>query len=159
MVSTSRVVEILSTIGTEFTLVDVSLKLGVSQATAKRYINELLRSGFITARNGKYTVTEKGLLLLEITRIKDISASSDQAYVFTDEKGTPLVLRVDSISKLYIVVKYGLVPENVLKHHLEKGYLSKWILEVLGAKILAEKINSVKSVGELLALLEQYLAA
>jgi predicted transcriptional regulator len=159
VVSASRVVEILSSVGSEFTVMEVSSKLGVSQTTAKRYINDLVKAGFITPRNGKYVVTDKGLLLLELSRIKNVSTSSDQAYVFTNENGAPVVLRVDSVRKLYIIVKYGLIPESILRHHLEKGYIANWVRDVLGAKVLADKISSVKTGSELIVLLEQFLEA
>jgi len=159
VVSISRVVEILSSVNSKFTLEDVVSKLKVSPRTARKYIGDLLKAGFITVENGKYVVTEKGLLLLEVTHIRNRSTSADQAYVFTDEKGSPLVLRVDSITKLYVAVKYGLVPESVLKHHLEKGYLAKWLSEVLGAKLLAERVARTKTANEFVVLLEEYLSS
>jgi len=159
VVSISRVVEILSNVSSKFTLEDVISKLKISPRTARKYIGDLLKAGYITVENGKYTVTEKGLLLLEVTRIKNKSASADQAYVFTDEKGSPLVLRIDSIIKLHVAVKYGLVPESVLKHHLEKGYLAKWLSEVLDAKLLAERVASIKSASEFIVLLEEYMSS
>ena len=158
MVSKSRVVEILSNVGSEFTLEEVVSKLGISHKTAKKYLRDLLKAGYIAVKNEKYVISEKGYLLLEATRVKNVSASVDQAYVFTDENGAPFILKIDTITKLYVAVKYSLVPENIVKQHLEKGYLTKWISEVLGAKILSENLANIKSIKELIELLEDYLA-
>jgi predicted transcriptional regulator len=158
VVSVRRVVEILSSVGSEFTLSDLVEKLGISPRTAKKYITDMLRSGFITTLGDKYTVSERGLMLLEALRVKSTSTSPDSAYVFTDEKGSPVTLRIDSVAKLYAAVKYGLVPRSVVEHHLEKGYLAKWLSDVLNAKMLAKRVASVKSLEELVALLEEYLS-
>ena len=71
----------------------------------------------------------RGFLLLEGDSVKGRLVGNGEAYVFVDEKGAPAILRVNSIEKLLIVVNHGLVPEEVLKLHLEKGYLVKWTSE------------------------------
>lgn len=144
----------LSTLGPEFTVDDLVSKLGLSPSTAKRYIRSMLQMGLVHEEGGKLKVTEEGKLLLELTKARDVKTNVNQSYVFTGLDGSPLVLRVDSLEKLYAIVKYDLVPEEVLKHHIEKRYLPSWISSQLGAELLAEKLRKVKNKDEVLKLLE-----
>lgn len=148
---------LLKLLGGEFTLNDFISKTQLSPSTAKRYLHELIRRGYVVESGGKYIVAEKGLLLLEGESVSSRSVGEEYSYVFTNENGVPIPLRVDSLEKLYIVLKYKLLPENILKYHLEKGYLQSWISSVLGGTLLAKKINETRSPSELLALLEEYL--
>lgn len=155
--SNRKIRELLKLLGGEFTLNDFISKTQLSPSTAKRYLHELIRRGYVVESGGKYIVAEKGLLLLEGESVSSRSVGEEYSYVFTNENGVPIPLRVDSLEKLYIVLKYKLLPENILKYHLEKGYLQSWISSVLGGTLLAKKINETRSPSELLALLEEYL--
>jgi len=158
--SISRAVKILHVVGAEFSVEELATKLGVLPKTARRYAMDLVRMGFVVERSGnKFAVTDKGLFLLESSSVKERQAGDREAYVFTDENGVPIPLKVSSIEKLYIAVKHGLIPENILRLHLEKGYLAKWVAEQLSAKLLAERLTSVKTVEQLVKLLEEYLAS
>ena len=156
--SISRAVKILTAVGTEFSVEELATKLGVSPKTAKRYAAELVRMGLIVEKgSGRFATSDKGLFLLESCGIKERLVGDKEAYIFTDEKGASVPLKVNSIEKLYAVVKYRLVPEDVLRHHLEKGYLAKWVAEQLGARLLAERLANVKTVEQFEKLLEEYL--
>lgn len=156
-ISLRRLREIIRTTGAEFTLDDVISKVNLSRATAKRYVNEMIKRGFIVSFDGKYILTEKGFLVLEGEVVGKKTVEDNVAYIFTDENGIPIPLRINCVEKLYIVIKYGLIPIEVVQLHIEKGYLAKWLSDVVNAKTLAKKLESVKSVNELSELLEEYL--
>lgn len=156
-VSISRLVEVLAALGTEFTLQEIITKVKVSPSTARKYVNEMVKKGLVTEKNGKFVVTEKGLFLLEGKVTKAKTVEDKYAYVFTEESGSPLPLRVNSVEKLYVVIKHELVPPSVVEYHLRNGYLAKWLLEQISAKALAQRIREIKSTPELLRVLEEYL--
>lgn len=154
----SRVRRLLSVLGSEFTINDVVSKINVSHQTAKKYVNAMIKEGLvIKVDDNKFMVTDKGLFLIEGENTARKTVEDKYAYIFTDENGTPVPVKIENIEKLYVILKYKIVPDNIIIHHIEKGYLTKWILEQLGAKILAQKIRDVKSPNELLKLLEEYL--
>lgn len=155
-VSLSRLISVLKCTGTEFTVNDIVSKTGLSTRTARRYVQEMIKRDVVADVNGKYIVTEKGLFLLEGKTTCKKRVESAVAYVFTDEDGAPLPLKIDSIEKLFIALKYGFVPDRVVIHHLTKGYLFKWISEAVGAKILAQRVENAKSAEELIKILEEY---
>lgn len=158
--SISRAVKMLNSVGLEFSIEELATKLGVSLKTAKRYAVELVKMGLVVEKDsGRFAVSDKGLLLLEGGSVKGRLVGNGEAYVFTDEKGAPVILKVNSIEKLLIVVKHGLVPEEVLKLHLEKGYLVKWVSEQFGARLLAKQLANVKTVESFVKLLEECLSA
>lgn len=152
-----RLINVLKNVGREFTVNDITTKTGLSPSTARRYIYEMVKRGLISGINGKYVVTDKGLFLLEggVTCKKRVE--STVAYVFTDEEGVPIPLKIDSIEKLYVALKYGFVPDRIIMHHLTKGYLFKWISEAVDAEMLAQRIKDVKSAEELIKTLEEYM--
>ncbi|MEM0247417.1 MAG: winged helix-turn-helix domain-containing protein [Desulfurococcaceae archaeon] len=154
--SLSRLISILKSVGMEFTVNDIVAKAGLSPSTARRCVREMVKQGVVTGFNGKYTVTDKGLLLLEGEAIYKKRVESAVAYVFTDEDGAPLYLKIDNVEKLYVALKYGFVPDRVIVHHLTRGFLFRWISEAVGAKMLARRIRDVKSVEELVKTLEEY---
>ncbi|MEM1638729.1 MAG: winged helix-turn-helix domain-containing protein [Desulfurococcaceae archaeon] len=155
---TNRARRLLSILGPEFTINDVVSKINVSYQTAKKYVYEMIKEGFVNkVEDNKFIVTEKGLFLIEGENIAKKGVEDKYAYIFTDEKGMPLPTKIDNIEKLYAILRYKIVPDNIIMHHVEKGYLVKWILEQLGARILAQKLQETKSPSELLKLLEEYI--
>ncbi len=138
---------------------DIAEKLGVSIATVKRYVRELLKLGYITeTKPSVYKLTNKGLLFQKsLSSLVDKIVEEHLGYVFTDPyTGSPVPLRIRSLEQLYAVLKYGLLPENVLQEHLRRGYLGKWIKEVLGDELLAEAIEKKDlSINELLEIIEE----
>ncbi|MCD6301825.1 MAG: MarR family transcriptional regulator, partial [Staphylothermus sp.] len=53
--------------------------------------------------------------------------------------------------QLYAVLEYGLAPKDVLEEHLRRGYLVKWIKEVLGDEYFTKLYNEgkIKTLDEL----------
>ena len=105
-ISTRKARELLSVLGQEFTVSDVVSKAKLSQSTARKYVNELMKKGFIVEKDGKYTVTDKGLFLLEGVSVFSKRVEENYSYIFTSENGSPIPLKIDSIEKLYVAVKY-----------------------------------------------------
>lgn len=157
-VSTRRLLKILEAVGRDFTFSDLLTKVGLSESTAKRYVNEMVRQGLVKVVEGRYVATDRGLFLLEGMAIGRKQVKADMAYLFTNDEGLPVPLRVDSIEKLYIVAKYGLVPEDLLHHHIAKRYIARWLSEVIGAKILAQRVSQVSTSDEFIKILEDYLS-
>lgn len=153
----SRLINALKNVNREFTVNDIVAKTGLSPSTARRYVYEMVKQGIVSGINGKYVVTDKGLFLLEGEAICKKRVESAVAYVFTDKAGTPLPLKIDSVEKLHIALKYDFVPDHVITHHLAKGYLLRWISETVGAEMLARRIRDVKSAKELIKVLEEYI--
>jgi predicted transcriptional regulator len=156
-ISTRKARELLSVLGQEFTVSDVVSKAKLSQSTARKYVNELMKKGFIVEKDGKYTVTDKGLFLLEGVSVFGKRVEENYSYIFTSENGSPIPLKIDSIEKLYVAVKYGLVPENIFRLHVERGYLTSWLSSQLGATQLARRLLKVKSLSEAVEALEEYI--
>lgn len=155
----SRARRLLSVLGSEFTINDVVSKINVSYQTARKYIYEMIKEGLVNkVEDNKFVVTEKGLFIIEGENVAKKSVEDKYAYIFTDEKGVPIPIKIDNIEKLYVILKYKIVPDNIIMHHIEKGYLIKWILEQFGARILTQKLQEIKSPSELLKLLEEYLS-
>ncbi|MGB9816590.1 MAG: winged helix-turn-helix domain-containing protein [Desulfurococcaceae archaeon] len=155
---TARLKKIISLLGEEFALEDITLKAGISPRTAKKYLSEMIKLGIVTKiSDNKYALTEEGSLILEGSRVKEKIVEDKYSYVFTDENGAPVPVKFDSIEKLYVILKYKLVPENIVLHHLRKEYLTKWLADQLGAKVLARKLITVNSTSELIKLLEEYI--
>lgn len=156
-VSFKRLLHVVSKVGTEFTIDDVASKLNLSLGTTRKYINEMIKHGLIIDLGKKYVASEKCLFLLEGLSLGKKSVEENISYIITNEKGNPIPLKIDSIEKLYIAIKYGFIPKDVLMYHIVRGYLSKWITESIGAKILAQRLLDIKSLEDLLELLEEYL--
>ncbi|MEL9940874.1 MAG: hypothetical protein QW348_05705 [Ignisphaera sp.] len=142
----------------EFSLEDLISRGNISPNTAKRYVREMLRQGLIREVGyNKYVVSDKATIYMEAFDTAKKFVEERLAYIFTDEKDSPLPLKIDSIEKLYIAIKHGFIPEKDVMRHIEKGYLPKWLSETLGAKMLAQKLQQCKSVGEVIKILEEYM--
>jgi len=152
-----KALEKIAGIGSEFTFEEALAKTGYSQSTLKKILNNMVKERFLIRRNSKFIVTEELKFIIEGIKLKDKIVNERSAYVFTDEKGIPIPLRIDTIEKLYIAIKYGFVPKEVVELHIEKGYIAKWLREVFAANELANKVENIKNVEEFLRILETYL--
>lgn len=153
-----RLIEILVRLGSEFTKEDAVQKLKLSPSTVRKYLKLLKDNGLINEINrGRYRITHAGEFYLESILLCSRRVGEDRAYLFTDDSGRPIVLKVDSLEKLYVVIKYGIVPDTVLHNHLVNGYIAKWVRESLGALNLAERIAHIKDVNKLLEIMEEYI--
>lgn len=155
--SSKRLLKLLSNVGTELSFNDLLTMSGLSPSTLRKYIKELVEMGYIVEKNGRYVISEKAKLVLEGEKLGHKIVSRDAAYLFTDEKGLPLPLMIDSVEKLYIAVKYGFVSPEIVVEHIARGYLTKRLSEALGAHILAKHISNTKNIEEILKILEEYI--
>lgn len=141
---------------------ELSELVGLSKSTLRRYLRELLEEGLvIEVSKGTYVLTDKGRRVKESLKSVLTEVSDDKAYVVTDPNtGVPVPLKIRSLKHLYVIIKYGLVPEGVLKEHLKRGYVSEWVKNVLGNEELAKKLITeelsevVKALEELISLTE-----
>lgn len=152
-----RLLRLLSDIGEVSSLNDLLLKTGLSLSTLRRYVKELVKTGYVIEKDGVYTISEKARFALEGERLRHKTVAEGSSYMFTDSRGSPLILKIDSIEKLYIAIKYGFVPQGIVMEHVGKGYLVKWLIEVLGANMLAKRISNARNIEEVLKILEEYL--
>ncbi len=112
----------------------VSEKLGLSISTVKKYIKNLVNEGLIVYKDGVFKLTEKGEALKKsLLNLRKIMEQGTSPYVVTDpSSGAPIPLSIKNYEQLYIVIEYELAPRPLLEEHFRRGYIAKWIKEVLG---------------------------
>ncbi len=112
----------------------ISEKLGLSISTVRKYIKNLVNEGLIIYKDGVFELTEKGEALKKsLLKLRNKVEQGISPYLVTDpDTGAPIPLSIKNYEQLYIVIEYGLAPRNVLEEHFRRGYLAKWIKEVLG---------------------------
>ena len=153
---------VLTKIEREVGFDELSELVGLSKSTLRKYVRELLEEGFVVeVSRGVYALTDKGKRVKESLKSVLTEVSEEKAYVLTDPStGTPVHLKIRSLKHLYVVIKYGLVPEGILREHLRRGYVSEWVKNVLGDEGLAKKLSTedlsevVKTLEELIGLTE-----
>lgn len=158
----ASLLNILTKIEGEVRCDELSELVGLSKSTLRRYLRELLEEGLvIEVSRGTYALTDKGRRVKESLKSVLAEVSDDKAYVVTDPAtGAPVPLKIKSLKHLYVVIRYGLVPEEVLREHLRRGYISEWVKNVLGDEELAKKLSTtelsdvVKTIEELVSLTE-----
>lgn len=125
------------------TVNDVATRLNILPSTAKRYLKELVKLGYVReGQGGGYVLTETGKLFREsiLSHLRD--EKNRAPYIFTDPSSSqPIPLSIRGLKQLYALVKYDVVEWSVLEHHVKAGYLSKWIKEVVGDVDLATRID------------------
>lgn len=138
---------------------ELSELVGLSRSTVRRYLRELLEEGLvIEISKGTYALTDKGRRVKESLQRILREVGEEMAYVVTDPNTGALVpLKIKSLKQLYVVVKHGLVPEEVLREHLRRGYISEWVKNVLGDEELARKL-SVEDLSEIVKVLEELVS-
>ncbi len=146
----------------EFDIQSISKRLNVIPSTAKRYIRELLKKGYIREiRPGLYALTDEGTALKNsLKNLLEKKVEENLGYVLTDPStGNPVPVKITNIYQLYAIVKYRLVPENILLEHIRRGYLAKWIRDVLEDLDLADFLENNRdiSINEFLDVLEERL--
>ncbi|MEO3994007.1 MAG: winged helix-turn-helix domain-containing protein [Desulfurococcaceae archaeon TW002] len=158
----TSLLNVLAKIEGEVRYDELSELVGLSKYTLRRYLRELLEEGLvIEVSKGTYALTDKGRRIKESLKSILTEVSDDKAYVVTDPgTGVPVPLRIKSLKHLYVVMKHGLAPEEVLREHLKRGYVSEWVKNVLGDEELAKKLVTedlsgvVKVLEELISLIE-----
>lgn len=156
-ISKSRIVNILSELGPQFTINELIARFNLKPSTARKYIYYMTRSNLIVRANDKYIVTDDGKNLIESVKSAKREIDEKHSYVFTDFNGNPLILRINSIEKLYGVIKYKIIPLEIIQYHIERDYLTTWISEHVGAKMLAIKLKESKNIDEIIKTLKEYL--
>jgi len=146
----------------EFDVRLVGRRLNVIPSTAKRYIRELLKKGYIReVRPGLYALTDEGVTLKKsLKNLLEKNIEENLGYIVTDPStGNPVPVKITNIYQFYAIVKYNLIPQDILIEHIRKGYLAKWIRDVLGDLDLADFLDNKRdiSVNELLSTLEERL--
>ncbi len=112
----------------------ISEKLGLSISTVRKYIKNLVNEGLVIYRDGVFELTEKGEALKKsLLKLRNKVEQGISPYLVTDpDTGVSIPLSIKNYEQLYVVIEYDLVPRNVLEEHFRRGYLAKWIKEVLG---------------------------
>lgn len=146
----------------EFDVESIGKRLNVIPSTAKRYVRELLRKGYIkTVRLGVYVLTDEGIRLKNsLGNLLKRKINEELGYILTDPvTGNPVPIKITNIYQLYAIIKYGLVSQDILLEHIRRGYLVKWIKDVLGDNDLADLLDSRRniSLNEFLGILEERL--
>ncbi len=142
----------------EVTTDTIATKLNVSRATAKRYLRELLKKGYIVeTKPGFYKLTEDGIEFKKsILNALNREEGNEFKYIFTDPNtGTPLQLSISSLTQLYVVVKYGIVSQAIVLEHVKKKYLQQWIKDVVGDTDLSKKLDKASTIDDIIYLLEE----
>lgn len=123
----------------------IARKLNVLVSTAKRYLKELLKLGYvIEVDTGKYVLTEKGVLFKKSV-LAYLKGNRGSAYYFTRPGShTPLPLVIRDLTQLYAIIEYGIIDWSILEHHIRSGSLIKWIRDSLGDMELAKKLEEIR---------------
>ncbi|MEM2004750.1 MAG: winged helix-turn-helix transcriptional regulator [Zestosphaera sp.] len=152
----TSLLNILTKIEGEVRCDELSELVGLSRSTTRRYMRELLDEGYVIERSRNvFILTDKGRAVRESLQRVLKNADDERAYVVTDPStGTPLNLKIKSLRQLYVVIKYGLVPEDVIREHLRRGYISGWVRDVLEDEELARKL-SVSDLDEVIRILRE----
>lgn len=155
----ASLLNVLAKIEGEVTCHELSELVGLSRSTTRRYLRELLEEGLvIEVSKGTYALTDKGRRVKESLKNVLAEVSEDKAYVVTDPStGVPAPLRIRSLKHLYVVIKYGLASEEVLREHLRRGYVSEWVRKVLGDEELARKLVT-EDLSEVVKVLEELIS-
>lgn len=155
----ASLLNVLAKIEGEVTCHELSELVGLSRSTVRRYLRELLEEGLvIEVSRGTYALTDKGRRVKESLKSVLAEVSEDKAYVVTDPStGVPVPLKIRSLKHLYVVIKYGLAPEEVLREHLRRGYVSEWVKNVLGDEELAKKLVT-EDLSEVVKVLEELIS-
>ncbi len=126
---------------------EIAEKLGVLPSTAKRYLKELVKLGYVTEGfEGKFSLTETGELLRKSVLSHLKSHRDLSPYFFTDPSTSqPVPLSIKNLRQLYALLKYDVIEWKILEHHVKAGYLSKWIREAIGDIELANKIDEARN--------------
>ncbi len=136
--------------GEEADLQSISERLNVTLSTARRYVRELLKKGYLEEkRPGRYCLTESGeVLRRSLGNILKKKIDPSLGYVITDPiSGAPVPVKITNIKQLYAVLKYRLVPDNIMKEHIKRGYLTKWVNDVLGDHDLAAFLEDNRDIS------------
>ncbi len=131
----------------------ISEKLGLSISTVRKYIKNLMNEGLLIYKDGVFKLTEKGEALKKsLLKLKDKAEQGISSYLVTDpDTGAPIPLSIKNYEQLYVVIEYGLAPRNVLEGHFRRGYLAKWIKEVLGDEYFTKLYSEgkIKTIDDL----------
>jgi len=124
----------------------VSEKLGLSISTVKKYIKNLENEGLIIYKDGVFKLTNKGEALKKsLLKLRNKAEQGISPYLVTEpDTGVLIPLSIKNYEQLYVVIKYGLAPRNILEEHFRRGYLAKWIKEVLGDEYFAKLYSEGK---------------
>jgi len=134
-------------------------KLGISVNTVKKYLRLLEREGMIKASGiDAYVLTNRGMLLLK--SLKNIAGATPPPYRVVDPiSGELIPITIKNYLQLYVVIKYGLIPEDAVNAYIKSGDLIKWFEQHVGDLYLAEEVKKgrIKSARDLVEYLEKVI--
>ncbi len=134
--------------------------LKISASTVRKYLNLLVKEGFIEKREDGFYLTSLGEKFLKtIKSIKtDFQASSP--YFITDlSTGVPIPLSFKNYKQLLCIIKNEFVDKNTLELHF-KQYMINWIKNSLNDEFLLELTNRglIKNIDDLKNYLENLIS-
>ncbi|MET1160205.1 MAG: winged helix-turn-helix domain-containing protein [Thermoprotei archaeon] len=137
----------------------LAYKLGVHVNTIRKYLKLLEKEGMIVPSGiDEYSLTEKGKKFLE--SLKKVAAQKPKPHIVVNPTtGEKIPLVISNYEQLYAVLKYGLIPREVIEEYIRRGLLAKWIREEVGDEYLAELLEtgSISKPEELLEYLDKVI--
>ncbi len=167
--SLKRVLEYLQNVARPVSVEEVANALGIKTTTAKKYLDQLVRLGYINREGGTYWVEVKKEELVEkkveekvekpVEKVEEKPcekpveekkvpsiAEAKHRYYFYRSTGEPIVLGIKSLEQLWAAIKFGFVDEDALSYSIQTGLLPAWISHELGSNEVAKEFEQLKGV-------------
>lgn len=133
--------------------------LNISTSTIKKYLNILVKDGYLDKREDGYYLTPLGEKLLNTIKSIKNGLQASSPYVLTDpNSGSPIPLIFKNYKQLLSIIENEFVDKNVLDYHFEK-YMINWFKNSIGDEYLLELFNRgiVKNIDDLKNYLKQIM--
>lgn len=128
--------------------------LGVKQSTARKYLDQLVRMGYLEKTSpGRYKLLEREEAKREEeaaimrTEVEEVKPKEVEPFYF-HYKGTPITLKITSLEQLAAVVKYKLITPEQLAYLIKTGYLQSWIERSLKNNELARELDNISGLPD-----------
>ncbi len=153
---------------------EIARILKVKPNTARRYLDQLVRLGYLEKlEGGIYRIAGKEEKVEESTGEEQFFEEEYNELrkpvhgmvepLFFYYRGTIVPLRVSTIEQLFAVVKYRLLSPEELDYAIKTGYLQAWVARIAKDENLAREIDAISGLApeeayhSLLNILEKYL--
>ena len=139
---------------------EVAVKLGLKSSTLHKYLRILEKERLVEKIDtNTYRVTELGMSFVNsLLKARETSVSR---YIVTDLGSNQVIpLSFGNYLQLYVIVKYDILPREILEEHFKRGYISMWIKNAIGDIYLYDLIEKglIRSIDDLLNYIEKILS-
>ncbi len=160
--SLKRVLEVFEKVKKPMTPEEMARRLGVRRQTAKKYMDQLVKRGYLVKRpDGTYYLagegesssgsgggssTGHGSSGSSSSPTSRVVRVAGEPFYFVYQ-GSPVTLAVRSLEQLYAIVRYRIVEPEVIAWLISMGYLQAWLRSALGAEDVARAVDGLKGLS------------